>query len=316
MTKNKYLPLLTALLLTGAMTAAAELLHNREIIFPEIAAIAAGSLLSPKRAWHTDAKRMLLFIAVCAVSGVLIVRFCPLALSLQLCIAFAFAQLLFLFSRTTFAPMISAIVLPVLLQTESPVYIFAAVTLTALILLCRGLLLRLHILEDTPYEKQPLPDAAAYRSMLLCTLLGCGWILFSQGMNLPFLAAPPLLVAFTEFRRPDAVSRTAPQRVILLMISCAVSGVLLRALLCILLGAPLWTAAVLTLAAVYVLMQHFSLTIPPAAAIAVLADLVPEDVLMLFPLQIACGITGIVLLSFAFRRSDRTEHVQLQHSVS
>lgn len=302
---RQILPLLTAMLLVGGMAAASELLQNREIIFPEIAAIAAGALLTPKRAWNTDSRRMFLSIAVCAVLGVLIVRLCPFGTALQMCIAFAVAQVLFLCSRTTFAPMISAIVLPVLLQTESPVYIAAAVILTALILLSRAALIRLNILTDTPYEKLPLPDRAAYGSMLLCTALGICWILLSQAMHLPFLAAPPLLVAFTEFRKPDSVSRRDPLRVILLLTACAAAGTLLRMLLCVRLGAPLFAAAVLTIAAAYGIMRAMKLTLPPAAAIAILADLIPQEALPHFPAQIACGIAGLVLLSFAFRRSDR-----------
>ena len=208
-------------------------------------------------------------------------------------------------SSSTFAPMISAIVLPVLLQTESPVYIAAAVILTALILLCRAVLIRLKILTDTPYEKLPPPDRAAYGSMLLCTALGICWILLSQAMHLPFLAAPPLLVAFTEFRKPDSVSRRDPLRVILLLTACAAAGTLLRMLLCVRLGAPLFAAAVLTIAAAYGIMRAMKLTLPPAAAIAILADLIPQEALPHFPAQIACGIAGLVLLSFAFRRSDR-----------
>ena len=313
---KKHLPLLLTVLLIGGMTAAAEYLHNREIIFPEIAAIAAGALLTPQRAWNTDSKRIFLSISVCAVLGVLIVRLFPFGTAPQMCLAFIIAQLLFLYSRTTFAPMISAIILPVLLHTESPVYIAAAMILTALILLCRKLLIRLDIRNDTPYEKLPMPDRNAYRNLLRGTVIGCGWILLSQALHLPFLAAPPLLVAFTEFRKPDAVSRREPLRVILLLTACASSGALLRILLCVRLGAPLWLSAMLTILAVYAMMQGFRLTIPPAAAIAILSDLVPQEALPHFPAQIACGIAGLVLLSFAFRQNDSTRAVQLHHQTA
>ena len=76
-------------------------------------------------------------------------------------------------------------------------------------------------------------------------------------------------------------------------------------LLCVRLGAPLFAAAVLTIAAAYGIMRAMKLTLPPAAAIAILADLIPQEALPHFPAQIACGIAGLVLLSFAFRRSDR-----------
>lgn len=79
MHKNLIPALLTILLVTG-MTAAAELLGNQEILFPEIAAIAAGALLSPKLAWRTDALHMLLTVTLGAWAGIGIVRFVPLPL--------------------------------------------------------------------------------------------------------------------------------------------------------------------------------------------------------------------------------------------
>ena len=61
--KNQLLLLMTITIVT-VMTAAACLLNNKEIIFPEIAAIAAGGLMAPNLAWNMDKKRILLFTPV------------------------------------------------------------------------------------------------------------------------------------------------------------------------------------------------------------------------------------------------------------
>ena len=66
-------PLMTILLVL-CMCAAAELTGNQEILFPEIAAIAAGALLRKKAAWNTDGLHILGMIAAGAFAGVLIVR--------------------------------------------------------------------------------------------------------------------------------------------------------------------------------------------------------------------------------------------------
>ena len=116
--KNQLLLLMTIPIVT-VMTAAACLLNNKEIIFPEIAAIAAGGLMAPNLAWNMDKKRILLFILLCAVLGVGIVILIPLPLWAQMSLAFLLAQILYLCSGTTFAPMLSAAVLPVMLQTDT-----------------------------------------------------------------------------------------------------------------------------------------------------------------------------------------------------
>ena len=56
------LPSLISLALAAGMVAAAELLHEKEIIFPEITAIAIGALAAPRQVWNTSRLRLLLTI--------------------------------------------------------------------------------------------------------------------------------------------------------------------------------------------------------------------------------------------------------------
>ena len=107
------------LAIVAAMVGAAELTGQSEIIFPEVTAIAVGAFLAPRLTWRTDRVRMLVTVTLCAVLGVLLVRFVPLPVWGRLTLAYGLAQVVFLLSGTRFAPMISAIALPVLLGTES-----------------------------------------------------------------------------------------------------------------------------------------------------------------------------------------------------
>ena len=134
------LPSAFFLLTAAVMVGAAEILGEKEIIFPEAGAIALGALAAPRLAWRTDKRSVFFLIGICACAGVLIVLYLPLPLAWQLIAAYLFGQAVLLASRTTFAPLISAAVLPVLLQTRSPVYLAAALALTALVLLLRSAL--------------------------------------------------------------------------------------------------------------------------------------------------------------------------------
>ena len=297
------IPLLCAVLLTGGMIFAAGAFQNKEIIFPEIAAIATGALLTPKLAWRTDYLRTFAAIAVCALLGLCIVLWIPGAVWFQMSIAYLLASALFLFSRTSFAPMISAAVLPVLLQTRSVVYPIAACILTAVILLTRWLLVRCEILEDVSFTPMPKPDAAAVWQALLRWLTASAVIFTALKLGIRFAAAPPLLVAFTEFWKPDAVSRKRPAAVISLLALCALAAAAFRYLLCIRLSLAPCFAAALTVIAVYCIMRRFSLMLPPAAAVSVLAFLIPEEALPFFPLQILCGITVLVGASYLYREN-------------
>ena len=122
------------LLIITAMVGAAEILHQHEIIFPEITAIAVGALMAPKMTWNTSRSRILIFIMICALCGVGIVLFVPGPVWFKVTLAYGIAEVIYLCSGTSFAPMISAIALPVLLGTESAVYPIAAFLLTVLML--------------------------------------------------------------------------------------------------------------------------------------------------------------------------------------
>ena len=54
---RKYIPALFTVLIIVAMVGTSELMHEKEVIFPEIAAIAVGAMLAPKFTWNTSKLR-------------------------------------------------------------------------------------------------------------------------------------------------------------------------------------------------------------------------------------------------------------------
>lgn len=303
----KLIPILCAAILVGLMTAASEYLGEREIIFPEIAAIAVGALVAPKFPWNASKPRILIFICVCAVLGVAVVRFLPLPIWAQMIFAFLSAQLLPVISKTSFAPMISAAVLPVMLQTETPVYLASAAILTALILLCRVWLERLKILDRNEFSPK-LPDNIL-GNLLLRTVLGSALIIPALLFDFRFAAAPPLLVAFTEFSNPGSKVRSSPVRAVALIYLCGFSGAAVRYIFCIRLEVlPLFAASVIVMLIVILLMNAVKLFIPPAGAIAILTLLIPESAVLVYPLQIFVGTVMIMVFSKVFFKQADLQH--------
>lgn len=158
MDKRGIIKFIVTLLIITFMVGISETLNDREIIFPEIAAIAVGAFIAPTFAWNTNYKRIFVLICISAVIGVLIVKFLPIPIAFQAVIAFALAQMIFINSGTSFAPMISAMVLPILLQTSSIVYIISAISLTLLILIIRFILEKSGISETISFKTAPLAN--------------------------------------------------------------------------------------------------------------------------------------------------------------
>lgn len=301
---------LSVIMVVAAMVLAAELLNEKEIIFPEITALAVGTLVAPKRAWQVSRTRMVALIAVCAVGGVLIVRYIPLPLWARLTLAFALCQLLYIFSRTTFAPMISAMVLPVQLGTTSWVYPLSAVAMTGIIVLMQFCFEKWDMCKEEPFTPLPLPGKRDGLDVLLRIGLAGVLIVVAVITGWQLCIAPPLLVAFTEFTRRSCKTRKAPIRAVLLISLCATAGALCRWGICTALSLPLTLAAVLATAAALLIMKGMNLYLPPAGALAILPMLLPQESVALFPLQVTIGasvLMGLALLLFREKRENREE---------
>lgn len=291
------LPYILTLILVGAMTFVAEILGEGEIIFPEITALAIGYMVAQKQSWKVNDSRMIALITICAVVGVLIVRYIKVGLYLEMLIAFAFAQILFMFSGTTFAPMISAIVLPVMMQTESFIYPIAAFLLTIAVVLFRRLLVKVKIRDKEDFQpvnlhtKSDMIDTAV--RIIFVAVMG----FFAIWTGFKFAIAPPLLVAFTEFSRPKNKARNKPVKAVLMITACAFVGAISRFVLNMTLGLP-WTVAALTATAIMLVIIYCSkMYIPPAGALTILSMIIPSESVLLYPLQIFVGSAVIMLIS-------------------
>lgn len=294
------LPYISTLLLVGLMVGIAELLNEKEIIFPEITALAVGYMVAQKRSWKVNGKRMLLLITICATVGVLIVRYSGLALFPQMIIAFSFAQILFMFSGTTFAPFVSAIVLPVMMQTKSFIYPISAVILTILVIGFHQLFLKMKIREDEEYipvmlnSKDDIIDTAL---RIVCVAI-VGFVAIYSDFK--FVIAPPLLVAFTEFSRPRNKVRNKPIKTVLVITGCALVGSLSRYLLTIKLELPLTVSALIATLIMLLILTYTKMYMPPVGAITILSMMIPEISVITYPLQIFVGSVVIIILSRVF----------------
>ena len=297
MKRKNFINYILAVLVICLMIFLSEILKEKEIIFPELAALSVGCLILPGLPWVTDGKRIILYISISAISGVLIVLFMPGPLYLQMIVAYALSQGIFLISRTTFAPMISAIVLPVMLQTKSYIYILAAIGLTSLIVALRWVLVKrgrkfslVYVAEDSLNKKNI--KLALVRVLFVSILM----LIFVPN-DLKFMLAPPMLVAFTEFTRKGNKAIKAPVKAVVLISLCAVLGSVFRYLITVLANQPLTLSALFVACATFLLMRIMKMYLPPAAAMGVLALLIPGDKILVYPLQVFWGITVLMLLA-------------------
>jgi len=197
------------------MVGIAEWTGEKEIIFPEMAALAVGLWVIDKRVWKVGRWQLIGLMTAGAVAGVCIVRYSTLPLLCNLCLAFAFAACCLLFSRATLIPLISACMLPVLLHTETWIYPSAVFLLSAVLVAGQRLMEKGGLRRETDYvlpgrewKKEIFRWAALlfWVSLVAALSISCGCSYF---------IIPPLIVTFTEIVNSKAGFRNRPMQVFL-----------------------------------------------------------------------------------------------------
>ena len=300
---KKVLPAFISLALSAGMVAASELLHDKEVIFPEITAVAIGALAAPKQSWNVSRLRLLLTITAAAIIGVGLV-FVPIPPVIKVSLAMVCAVACVTASKTEFLPAISACVLPVLLGTKSPVYIGSVVVMTSLILLAQLILEKCGLREKsvfTPVQPDKQLFALRIRQIAAASVI-CMIPLLTKEI---FFIAPPLIVAFFEMSKPNSKLLERSPQAASLMILASVSGVLTRFVLTEKLGLPLTVSAALSCAVILAAVCRMKLYFPPSGAIATLPFIIPEGALLRFPFEIAAGTLVFISAAFALSKERR-----------
>lgn len=289
-----------------AMLFVSEYSGEWEIIFPEAAALAIGFFLAPELPWRTDYLRLLICISLCAVLGELIVLFVTAGLWIQLSLAYVLSQLICLYSGTTLTPMISAVMLPVFLQTRGFVYPLAVLFLCVSLILLRVLFVQKGIQKGVDYQVPPLPGKLQFQNALFRCMAVIVLLYIALTFGVVFTVVPPLLVIFTELARPDHPARKRMTSVVELVTICALAGTFCRYYMGSVWGLPFYIAVIPAVLLMFLCMYLMKLYLPPAGAVLILPFLLmSESSVMLYPSQILIGTTVFVLV--AWRLPQKTE---------
>lgn len=295
MNKNQNIAMGISLAVVAIMVGSAEILGEKEIIFPEITAVAMGALIAPVQSWNTSRTRLFTAIVSAAVAGVCIVRFIPEILILRIAVGLLMAVGVITLSKTGFVPAISACILPILMGTKSPVYVISVAVMTAFILISQKVLECFGLHEK--YEYKPIGPSAELLKLrskqVITVLIIC---ILPAHFHEIFFIAPPLIVAFFELSSKGSKLMKRKYTAIALMAVAAFTGVTARFLISEKLGLTLTLGAVLSSAVIFVLCRKTKLYFPPCCAISTLPFIIPQTTMIKFPFEV---IAGYIILTIA-----------------
>ncbi|EGT0696875.1 hypothetical protein C5S23_11915 [Clostridium perfringens] len=309
----KYKRYFISLVLILAMVSIAEITGEREIIFPEVAALVVGSWVLEKQPWKVSKLGLVCLMTLCSIVGVLIVRYVNLGLTIEVLIGLVFTGLILKLSKTTLVPIISACILPIVLRTETWVYPISVFILTILIVSIKYFIEDYGVSEVREEFKEEIAKLERNTSLrkkefirLFKIFITVGILTyFSVKFNITLLIAPPLIVAFIELTNEHCKFRQRSKSLLFLFIVVAILGFIFRIGFNEYLGLPLWLCTIFLLISLFICLEIFNMYFPPVAAIAVLPMLLTSKQVMFYPFQIAIGCFIFITIAMIFFREEK-----------
>ena len=221
---NKIYRYSIVLLFIFLMVFASVLTGEREIIFPELAAVSTGLLIIDKRVWAVNNTSAFMLLTLMSVFGSLISLYSPLPLYANMTIGVLVTLLSLRIARSNFYPILSAIVLPILMHEGGLLYIGVTVCGGALILLAR----RFEFATNLRKKDSPLVLTDYNRNLFVAfgprtIVIGLIIFLFHE-LELFYAMLPPLIVAFVELSFNKSGMRRGAAVVLLLLLVAIVLG--------------------------------------------------------------------------------------------
>ncbi|MEG1229516.1 MAG: hypothetical protein RSD71_12540 [Flavobacterium sp.] len=300
MNKHKLFRYLSALIMIVLMVGISEWLGEKEILFPEMAALVLGFWVIDKKIWTVSRPMLIVLMTVCAFFGILLVRFSPFPLLVNIAISFVFTSACLVVTRTTLIPITSAAMLPVLLGTESFIYPISVFVMSLLVVFGQW------FLEKNGLRKAVIIDRkkGKYKHTLQ------HWIKLFFGLlliaaipvlnNQLYYIVPPLVVMFIEFSSSSSGFRNRPLQVYLVVVIAAFLGTIFQYYVHTLLGLSLMFTVTLLFLCLFVLFEITRKPFAPACAIALVPMIIPQNNLLLYPFQAAVGSAVFLFAAMVF----------------
>lgn len=290
------------------MIGIAELLHEKEVIFPEMAALTIGMWIVDKRVWRVKHWQMLLLMTLGACAGVLIVLYSPFPLVVNVALAFLCAAIGLILTRASLFPLISACVLPVLLKTESWVYPLSVFVMTLIVIAAQRWMQHLGMRKPITYEAvERCWTTDCFRWLCLMISVFAVACLAVYTSNFYFII-PPLIVAYVEFVNSKAGFRNRPVLTVLLLFVGSLVGTVFQLIGYYYLGLPETVIALFSFIVLFTLFEWLGKFFAPVGAMALIPMLLPKEALPWLPFQVFVGATlfitmGMVLFQQCYKWS-------------
>lgn len=316
-TMNRKKASFAVVLLVVFMYVVAEILNDKEIIFPEIAALGVGAWFIKNSPWGEKPIYLWISPTFAALTGVGMLHFLPYPKEILIGGVFIAVVLQLCLLRSKVLPSISAAILPIVINADSVYYILSVCMLSGIIAVGRGLLN--HFQSNGPVASNPKEEhqnwgnisthwLKLFIGVIVVATIACrfDWI---------FIIAPPLIVTFVEFANPNGKVRKKPGHLFGLILFAAFSGTLAVELHHTQLYWPLWVFAGCITIWIFFLYKQFEIAFPPAAAISLLPTIIPQEKLLFYPFEVTIGVLIFIIIGKIINFKRAAKEIEGIHAI-
>lgn len=254
------------------MVVSATVLHDQELILPEIGALTAGTWIYQNPSWIHQPSKIFLAPSGTAIIGFLINQL-PWAYPAKIWLGLLLMLVLLWGLKSNLAPSFATGLLPIIINATHWSFIAAILIFT----LC----LMLGVYAQGQFRQSAAGEPIQGRHMGLFVVLVSLWVAGVWLAGVPQMAGiPPVLVVFFEVLQKPQYAAKLAGRQWLALTGAATLGFAVHVLI------GTWAlAALVTLPLVFIWLQVLHLKLPAAYAFPLLALVLPADMFRVLPLS-------------------------------
>lgn len=272
------------------MIGVSEVTNEKEIIFPEVAALVIGGLILDKQPWKVSKIKMILLMTYAAIIGVLIVRVLTVPLIFKVAFGFVSTAFMLILTRCNFLPMLSACILPIIMATTSIIYPISVCVMTVVMICVQVIFGITNVREKEIYYEYSMNLKLELKRFTYILIVILALLLIGAFSDNIYLIAPPLIVTFVELTYEDSKARKIPLKIFTVIALSAWAGVLISLIVTIKMGQPLIVSGLLIISAAIFIFTKSRVWFPPAGAIALLPLIIDSNKLFLYALDVMIGV--------------------------
>lgn len=287
---------------------------EREIIFPELAAVSTGLLIIDKRVWAVNRLSTFVLLTLMAIFGTIISLYSPLSTWLNMSIGVLVTLISLRIAHSNFYPIISAVVLPIMMHEGGLLYILVTICGGVLIILAREFEFATNLRQaDSPQKPTDYNKnwfvAFGPRTIIIGFII---YAFFKIGLCYGML--PPLIVAFVELSFNKSGMRKGAFVVLLLLLSAIILGSVAVYTSYKLNIMPIYISICLAEICLFCIFELANRKFAPASATILVPALIAPDNIIQFACNASIGAITFVLSALLIAKAEQLLNIKARYN--